>query len=632
VAGQSMTLLTMLLVLGACRRVEPYAGAFDVPVAAAVLQPEVGGPFEEPVGVIANGHGGQIVQLALKQARFLTDDPTVSFLRTHQLATGDARLLTSVAIRSTTTRAVTVWAGDAAEQTLLRVPWIVDCDVAAPDYAPCDDVTGDAPVEARAYLEVLSRPQSATLSGVGIKTGWTTTETWTVTSDGESWSVRGSRSGLQPHRALPNEEFVALDRRLEFLLDGPGEAGEAFQIKTRSGLSEHNVGGSPLAISLTPDQSLLALIVHMKSDDRPALRWYDPVNRALAGDVALPTGAWPHRMSWTEDGRLLVADRDLPAAYEVDPGALAPAETHALPWPALDVATLSNESGRRLYAVPMDGLSFWLFDRDTDAPLDVNESAAGAQGVQFTTPIQGIEAMHLPYLMTEFTDDQVRRTGRSVAISLWIGDVVFAHEETGCLVQDSLGPRTLIGGGGTGSTDVNTEFAGSIAPPVLETNGASNRHVIVNSCAGIAQTEGWEVRFDQALGAWTVDGSLSGLQRNLASENQRYLSDDGSVSFTIRGGASPSRDGFSFTFAINDGVARADGDIEGDGSRDVSVPVSGDPVYFFYRVGLPGPVGDHSGDGFYPIDVRPLLLVPGAGASEVGRVDPQEALIDVGWQ
>ena len=41
--------------------------------ALGVLHPENGGPYEEPVGFVGNGHGGQIVPLALKQGRFLNE-------------------------------------------------------------------------------------------------------------------------------------------------------------------------------------------------------------------------------------------------------------------------------------------------------------------------------------------------------------------------------------------------------------------------------------------------------------------------------------------------------------------------------------------------------------------------------
>ncbi|HHO51597.1 MAG TPA: hypothetical protein ENK18_12165 [Deltaproteobacteria bacterium] len=620
----------LLVVSAGCPNPEPYGGAFDVPIAVAVLQPELGGPFQEPVGFVANGHGGQIVQLALKQGRFLTDDPTASFLRTHQLATGDDRLLTSLAIYAPDTTEVTVFAGDRAFGRLLRVPYLIDCDADEPGTRLACERGDRGPVESRAFIDEPSivKPDSVTFAEIGIKTGYTTTETWTLTYDGETWLARGSRSGLQAERLRWGEPWSAADRRLQLTLEGAATSGDQIVLKTHSGLSEHDVGGAPLALAMAPDQSLLAMIVHDRIQDRPHLWWFDPATRERTTQVALPADAHPHRLSWSEGGTLLITDRVLPVVHLVEAGE-ADARQIELPWPTLDADGLDTAAGSRLFVVPLDGLSLWLVDELSGELLDVNGSVPGPQGMTFTTPIQGIEAMHEPYLMPEYTQDGIRRTGRSVAISLASGDIVFAHEQTGCLVQDNLGPRTK-NSGFSGSDDYDP-IPTSTLSPLLETNGSSDRHVVVNGCAGIAKEEIWTLTYDQLGGSWRVSGSLSGDQQLSAREDERYVSDQGEISFTVRAGVRPSRDGTELSFAIEEGLAKATGDLNGDLSREVSILVSGDPVYFFYRVGLAGPVGDSSGQGWYPVDVRPFVLVPGSSSNEVGRVDPQEALIEVGW-
>lgn len=620
-----------IALLAGCPDYEPYAKAFEVPIAAAVLQPELGGPFQEPVGFIANGHGGQIVQLALKQGRFLTDDPTASFLQTNQLATGDDRLLTSLAVYAPDTTEVTVFAGDRAFGKLIRIPYLINCDAAEPGTLTACERGGRGPVESRAVIDEssITKPDSVTFTRLGIKNGYTTTETWTLTYDGQSWLAVGSRSGLQAERIQWGEPWSAADRRLQLTLDGSATADDRIVLKTRNGLSEHDVGGTPLALSMAPDQSLMAMVVHDRVQDRPRLWWFDPAARARTIEVALPAGARPHRLAWSEGGALLVADRALSAVHVVELGADS-ARQIELPWPTLDVDGLDTATGGRLFVVPLDGLSLWLVDEPTGALLDVNGSTPGAQGMTFTTPVQGIEAMHEPYLMPEYTQDGIRRTGRSVAISLASGDIVFAHEQTGCLVQDNLGPRTR-NGGFAGSDDYDP-IPTTVLSPLLETNGASDRHVVVNSCAGIAKEEIWTLVYDQIEGGWLVEGSLSGEQQSLALADERYVSDEGAISFTVRAGVRPPPDGTTLSFAIEEGLARATGDLDGDRSRDVAILVSGDPVSFFYRVGLAGPVGDSSGQGWYPVDVRPFVLVPGSSSNEVGRVDPQEALIEVGWE
>ena len=100
----------------------------------------------------------------------------------------------------------------------------------------------------------------------------------------------------------------------------------------------------------------------------------------------------------------------------------------------------------------------------------------------------------------------------------------------------------------------------------------------------------------------------------------------------VRAGTSPSRDGWTIRFSVDPGGASATGDNDGDGVREGSIGVGGDPVYFAYRVGLAGPVGDADGEGWYPVDIRALALVPGSSADEVARVDPQRAALEVGCE
>lgn len=622
-----------------CPQALPYEGAFQLPTAAAVLQPEVGGPYQEPVGFVANGHGGEIIPLALKEGIFLNDDPTASFLRTNPLATGAERRLTSVAVTSGSPNEVTLWAGDAAEGALLRIPYLYDCAL-TPDRPECAAQAFGAPVEQAAYWQLLEEPGTASLTGVSVTKGYTTTELWTIEYDGGTWSVEGSRSGRQPKDAVTGVRYEAEYHRLEFTIDDPNGAakvGDRFVVRTENGLSEIDVGGTPLAMTASADLRSIAMIVQDRATDRPVVRWFDPVTRERGADVTLAADAWPHRLAWAEDGALLVTDRDHPAVWEIPAGGDTAIE-HVMPWPTFDVASLDGADRRRLYVVPLDADALWLFDRDTDAPIDVNPSLEGDQGLPFRTSIGGIEALRLPHLMQEYSDDGIRITGRSIVIALTNNRVVFAHEDTGCLVQDNFGPRTASGSTGlVGPGDYQTSFEGVAGGPYLEIQGASDRHVDVNTCAGIAPSEGWSVRYDQIAQAWRVEGALSGPQQSLAREDERYLSDGGEISFVIRAGSTPSQDAWTIQFTVDGGVAEADGDNDGDGVAEISLGIAGDPVYFQYRVGIPGPIGDHDvppgwGGGWVPVDLRPYALVPGASSNQVGRIDPQRAMIEVEWQ
>ncbi|MEN0061614.1 MAG: hypothetical protein AAGA48_05655 [Myxococcota bacterium] len=624
---QPMTpvLLTFLV---ACNQFEPPAGAFEVPRAVAVLQPELGGPFEEPIGFVANGQGGQIALLALKQGRFLTDDLTGAFLPANQLATGDRRLLTSVAVHADGLDRVTVFAGDLAFGELLVLPYLEPCESFVCEGTVPSVTGGDG-----------FQP--------GVKNGWTTTETWTLTPDGQGrWNVEGSRSGLQPEPVVPGEPWSAEDRRLQLVARAPNGNDEVVTIETDNGLRAIDVGGAPLALKLAPDHSVMGLIVQDRKLDVPRLFWFDPATEAVLGEVTLPVGAEPHRLSVSEGGGLLVADRTRNAFYEVPWG-----ETKAVefptPWPVLDVAGVridtdgdGLEDANLRYVVPLDAASLWRYDPQSMAIVDVNPALAGDQGIVFDAPVQGIEAMPLPYLAPELGDDEERVVTTAVAVSLSDGRTVFAHEDTGCLVQDPQGPRTSITtAAGTASSDINAgdipAEANFLARFAIPLDGLPNV-IVVNDCAGIAKTEAWGIRFDQLTGTWEADGAISGIQNARVIEDQRYVSDDGGISFLLGSGSTPSVDGWVFTFSVVSGIAAATGDVDGDGLREGNLSVSGDPVFFFYRVGQPGPVpdGEDDVDGYNP-NIRPFVLVPGSSTNRVGRVDPSDEiapLVEVSWE
>ena len=299
--------LLSVAALGACRDDELYAGAFEMPTAAAVLDPVAGGPFaaHEPAGLVANGIGGRIVLLALKQGRFLTDDDTASFLRSNDLPTGGLRLLTSVAPYAPSTYQVDVFAGDAHFEQLVEVPWIVGYD----------ELEGGRTVPVEGYSSYYPPDESgatagATIRDIEVKQGYTSSEVWTITYRGPDWVVEGSRSGRQPTTVVPGQRFVAEERRVAFDLVGEGVEGDVITIETWNGLVEHDVGGRPLELSMAPDQRFLAMIVHDTELDRPVLRWFDPAERRVVADVALPADSLPHRMTWAEDDptTLYVAD------------------------------------------------------------------------------------------------------------------------------------------------------------------------------------------------------------------------------------------------------------------------------------------------------------------------------------
>jgi len=644
-------ILAAVLLVAACTETLPYEGAFDIPVAASVL-PTESGPFSEPVGFVANAHGGQINQLALKQGRFLTDDDTASFLRTNPLPTGSARLLTSSAVwAEPDSERIFVFAGDKSYGTLVRVPYIVRV---GKDGFPVegweDPETG----------EIFEGPQISEPIGTGTvkfdrkpfaKHGYTSTEDWELAFDGQVWWVTGSRSGLQRDPAYPGEPFQGARRNISFTVSKKPKpvAGDTITFSTDTGLVEYDVGGSPLALSLSSDQTILAMIVQDEIAARTVVRWFDPVTESVTSTSPLPTDASPSRITWAPDGSAIyTADNRRSAFWEIPVDGSPPIE-HPMPWPTIDVAVMdplpSSGSGtsttatgstaaeaesQRItaptaYVVPYDARSVWVVDLATDSLIDVNDSVPGVQGLFTGSAVRGIEAIQIEHLYQERDNEDQRLTGRSVGISLHSGRVVFMEPGTGCLLRDELGPRSQIQGQFGSSTDFETNFSTETFGPFLEQNGLNSRHVLVNPCAGIARDELWSLRYDQNQNAWLVTGSISGEQEAMALEDLRYISDDGSVSFVIRAGGTPTEDGWTITFSVTEGALSANGDLEGDGELEFNVAMAGDPVFFDYVAGYQNKQKNLKTH-------RAMLLLPAEASNKVGRVNPEIGAIESAWE
>lgn len=621
-------LLPLAVLCCACRNPPDYAGAFDVPSALGILQPEVGGPFEEPIGFVGNQHGGQIALLALKQGRYLTDDPTVSFLRGNQLATGRQRVLAAVLPYAHPDGTVTVFALDRAFDELVEIPYVTGFDDQGFPIEP------PASVEDVRFVDADGTGDAPQLVDIEVKTGWTATEDWTVTFDGSVWRATGSRSGTQAPRVVSGERFTGTDRNLAFTVEGEATKGDHFLLRTVSGSTAHDAGGRPLHARMAPDQSVAAVVLHDPVTDTPVLRFLDPerpADLASAPDVPLDATARPGRLAWDAGGAdLFVADTTGSAFWHLhwpEPADRAAFTTTrvAVPWPTLDVAPLLTDVGRQVFLVPIDEPEVWSYDLEADALRDVNTWVEGPQGVRFSAPVSGIEAMAAPYLQLETDDDGERHFDRAVAVSLTDGRTVFADERTACLVADRFGPQTAAAGAFSSNDHQRSFDSDSPFGARLATNVANDRHAMANPCPGITRSQTWVMVFDSIRQGWVVTGTRSGEQETLAREDRRYTSDDGEISFQIVSGQTPSRDGWDITIRMVDGLTTADGDEDGiPATLEVTVDQPTDPVYFQYEVGP----ADRPRT---PQDLRPHVLVAGAASDRVVRIDPQEGSIDATW-
>ncbi len=603
----------MIALLLSCSDDKPYDGTFDQPLAAAIL---ADGPFDEPVGYVANGVGGRIIPLGLKSGRFLTLDPTGSFVPGHGLPTGRNRGL-SGAVAVSDGVSVNVYASDRHFRQILRVPHVTS---AGPD-GPVE-WTDENPLLASppTFVDADASGGLATLVGLQLRDGWTSTEDWTVTYDGEEWLVSGSRSGPQGETAVTGRTYVADERALTFSIFGAATAGDRFEFSTTNGIEELDIDGIPTHMVASADGAYVAVLIEDDLLGQSRLDWFDPNTFALAPS-ALPSYAAPSGLAFDEGGAILwVSDRDAPLLYEVPVDGSSPI-VHSLPWAVGEVAQLTDTNGAStLFLAPIGTGEVWRYDPEGHRVLDVDLTTPGDQGMDVGSTVIGLSAVQVPYTTALPNDDGDRPIRRSVAVSTFAGRVVFIEERTGCLVSDRFGPRTAINEQYSSYLDYISSYDGDVDfGPYLEPDAASGHCAIVNSCAGLAPSETWRLTFDRNAQRWDVDGSVSGEMLTSAAEDERYLSDGGEISFVVRAGAQPSQDGMVITLRVDEGAVSVVGDNDLDGIREVNLDTPSRPYAFSYIAG--------EGEG----TERAMVLILGSSGDIVGRIDPQDGVVEASW-
>ena len=246
---QRLTYLTVLIMAaGGCTEDPSRAPAFDGPTGSAVLAAEQG-PFDEPVGFVANSRSGTIVPLDLKHGIFLADQLAAPFLRSRWIATGDERQLDQLAVWAPDQDSVSVYATDLAHGVLVEAPYVVNMGNAPelPDLSATDPV----------FEDVDGSGDSSTLTDIELRHGYTTTEEWTLEHDGSRWWVTGTRSGKQERIPEPGEPYWTDRRELSFIVDGTASEGDRLTLATDSGVVEHDLGGTIVGMAQVPDEALL---------------------------------------------------------------------------------------------------------------------------------------------------------------------------------------------------------------------------------------------------------------------------------------------------------------------------------------------------------------------------------------
>ena len=593
---------------------EPH---FDGPMGLAVLHHETGGPFSEPVGFVANSRSGRITPLDLKHGRLLSDDRASSFLRASYLPTGGDRILGELAVYAPDEQTITLFVADKATGTLLEVPYIVGFDEEPLEF----EATVGEPV----FVDADGSGDTATLEGLTVRTGYTTTEDWSISYDGELWWVEGTASGDQSIRPGFDTAYFTDDRELEFTISGTATLGDRFEVSTDSGIVAHDVGGTVLALAMAPDQSALAASVYDTSLDTSSLVFFDPSDGTLLGAVDLPEGASPYRMHWDASGRLFVSDTALSNVYEVGVDSsditLAAVTTIETDGPSFDVAAVITEDYEHLAVAPVGASRVDLYDLASGERLRVNAFAEGTEGLDLGSPVTGIGVLPIASQVPEENEWGAQLETHAIAISLFKGELVLMEGDTGCFVQHEEGPYSY----GSSTDSYTFTDVGSTSDPLISTDDAEGQAVVVNECAGVASDQTWEIRFDEIEQGWWVDGSRAGEQDSLAWEDERYVSDDGDISFLILSGASPSTDGDMFSVTVDDGVLRFSGDLDRSGESDVYLELPGDPVGFWFDVGA-------TGGGWDELDRRAWVLWPLTNSDAVARGRVETGIVEIIWE
>lgn len=599
----------LLGALAACADDVIVSGTLNSPGHIAVLDADQG-PFDEPVGYAADRHGGLIRVLALNRGGTYLESGIASFFPARGIATGRDRILGQLAAVTSDDGAVRIIAADLRHKSVFSVPHVL----------------GRVNSHTFQYADPNASWEDERVSWVSPTLGRAAEETWTLTyTDQGSFTVVGSRSGLQPDRAFLGAPFIGDNQAISFQIDGTATAGDVITIEVTLdngedptaavGLVETELPGTPVNLSLAPDQSRLAIALH---GDVTSLDWYDPATLQLTENIPLPAGAVPQRMAWTADGSaMFVATTGFSGALEIRPPSTV--IEHALPWQTFDVAPLTTQDGRRLlYVAPLGEQSVWVYDLDDAKLIDVNPYTAELDGMTFQSPVQGLESVHEAYTWPFLDENEATTKGASVAVSLHEGKVVWMEEATGCLVRDPGGPRTAFRSVTNALFDLEANFVLSVDETAnLAVIEEGSRHVFVNPCAGIARRERWSLTFDRNAQGWIARGDINGEQESIIYEDTRWISDNGGIHLLMQSGAVASQDAWSIEFQVLDGVLDADGDNDEDGQREVpNFDLPGEPAVFYTEI-----------EG----ERRPIIAVSAQAGDIVARIDATTGEIDSLW-
>ena len=634
-------ILTAALGLAGCDKTYEKVYAFDGPVHSTILDHREMGPFEDAVGFISNSRNGRIVPLDLKHGTMLSDQVASPFVRPRWVATGSRRILGQVAVYSPDDIKVNLYVADTAKDVLLEAPYIVGMDP--------NPVIREATHSEPIFDDRDGSGDAPSLGAIKLTNGWTTTETWTVKFDGTIWKTQGSQSGLQSQQASPGETFTSDNNEVSFEVSGTATRGDQFTFTTDTGITEHDLGGAILSLQRASESSVLVAAVWDPLTETSSIVVWDIELQMERGRYLLPEDVQAWRITFGGTiADVFVADSRNPQILRIlldyDQPELS---SHTLIETAAPVATVAwvadaltemeevledrdtgslfddpavNRNYEHLF-VGLAGLNrVDVYDVLDQSWIDVNPLDDIDGGIQLESPVVGLASTPDRVLLQEYNDVGNRLVSKAVAATLFNGSVLLLEAETGCAALSYQGPHVPISQGNEsiGFTDVGRD-----SNPSMLIDFSTGRRIQMSSCGGVAKTEEWFVIYDEVEGNWEVEGTLSGVQERRAIDGERWVSDNGGISFTMVSGSLPASDGDNFTFFSDEGILRING-VQHRQGETIPMELPGEPTVFQY---LAGP----SAGGWDVVDERTFILVPVINSDFVIRVRIKPWRIEALW-
>ncbi len=273
------------------------------------------------------------------------------------------------------------------------------------------------------------------------------------------------------------------------------------------------------------------------------------------------------------------------------------------PEPAIDVAAGLDPAALGLFVASAFSDAVWLLDGFSYEPIDINPITAEVDASHLGSLIAGLDASKRDIETAILDEDGTRLRSFAVVATTFAGSLYWLDAATGCQVFSTPAGAYLE----VSPEFVNTTFSdlGYTSTPQLVFDEVSERAITTHACGGQTRTETWLVRYQEELLSYEVEGTLSGVQERRAYEGERYISDDGAISFLILPGTRPTTDGDRWSFPINDGV-----------SPVALQELPGDPVIFTELF------DDRDGD-WWKVREREVAVIPHVGNDVVLWVDIQ---------